>query len=143
MFFNSQPEDLRAAIGPGIRSCCYRIGGEVEEEFQSQFTYASKLIVKRNDPPSPLRERYPRMFITYKSPEYKDFHEPDEETRQIYLDLVLANVTQLMNAGVRRNHLYSEAPCTSCHPELSFSHRRDAGRTGRMMGVIGIRDKQE
>ena len=26
--------------------------------------------------------------------------------------------------------------CTSCHPELFFSHRRDQGRTGRQ-GVIG------
>lgn len=139
MFFDSQPQDLRAAIGPGIRQCCYRIGSEVEEEFRSQFAYASKLILKRSDPPSPLREKYPRLFVTYKSPEYKTFHEPDEETRQIYLDLVLANVTQLLDAGLPRNHIYSEAPCTSCNPELFFSHRRDAGRTGRMMGAIGIR----
>ncbi|MBI2817725.1 MAG: peptidoglycan editing factor PgeF [Acidobacteria bacterium] len=141
MFFNSQPQHLRAAIGPGIRRCCYRIGSDVEEEFRSQFTYASKVLTSRSDPPSPLREKYPRLFITYKSPEFKTFHEPDEETRQIYLDLVLANVTQLVDAGLPRNQIYSEAPCTSCHPELFFSHRRDAGRTGRMMGSIGIKNK--
>jgi copper oxidase (laccase) domain-containing protein len=27
--------------------------------------------------------------------------------------------------------------CTSCNPELFFSHRRDAGVTGRQ-GVVGI-----
>jgi YfiH family protein len=26
--------------------------------------------------------------------------------------------------------------CTSCHPELFFSHRRDGGRTGRQAGVV-------
>jgi hypothetical protein len=57
----------------------------------------------------------------------------------LYLDLVLANVCQLREAGVAANHIYSEAPCASCHPELFFSHRRDAGRAGRMMGVIGIK----
>jgi YfiH family protein len=26
--------------------------------------------------------------------------------------------------------------CTSCHPELFFSHRRDRGRTGRQAGLV-------
>jgi copper oxidase (laccase) domain-containing protein len=26
--------------------------------------------------------------------------------------------------------------CTSCHPELFFSHRRDKGRTGRQAGLV-------
>ena len=29
--------------------------------------------------------------------------------------------------------------CTSCHPELFFSHRRDDGVTGRQAGVV-VRD---
>jgi purine-nucleoside/S-methyl-5'-thioadenosine phosphorylase / adenosine deaminase len=28
--------------------------------------------------------------------------------------------------------------CTSCHPELFFSHRRDNGRTGRQAGVVWV-----
>jgi YfiH family protein len=28
--------------------------------------------------------------------------------------------------------------CTSCHPELFFSHRRDHGRTGRQAGVVWV-----
>ena len=28
--------------------------------------------------------------------------------------------------------------CTSCNPELFFSHRRDAGRTGRQAGLVWI-----
>ncbi len=141
MIFDSQPRDLRAAIGPGIRACCYKVGPEVKEEFEGQFLYASKLFVYRNEPPSPLEEKFPRLFKTYKSPGYKTFHDPDGENRQMYLDLVLANVNQLRDAGLAWDHIYADSPCTSCHPDLFFSHRRDAGRTGRMMGVIGIRAK--
>jgi hypothetical protein len=40
----------------------------------------------------------------------------------------------LVAAGVERLEI-SEL-CTSCHPELFFSHRRDRGRTGRQAGLI-------
>ena len=41
--FGSDPAKLLAAIGPGIGSCCYEIGEEVEREFESQFTYWQEL----------------------------------------------------------------------------------------------------
>jgi purine-nucleoside/S-methyl-5'-thioadenosine phosphorylase / adenosine deaminase len=142
MLCGSRPEDLRAAIGPGIRACCYKVGPEVEEAFASQFAYAERLLVCRNEPLSPLEEKYPRLFKTYKSPDYKMFHESGA-TQQMYLDLVAANYRQLSEAGLSQKQIGADAPCTSCHPELFFSHRRDAGKTGRMMGVIGIRASRQ
>ena len=42
--FGSQPEQLIAAIGPGIGACCYTVGEEVRREFESRFEYAAELI---------------------------------------------------------------------------------------------------
>jgi hypothetical protein len=42
---------------------------------------------------------------------------------------------QLLEAGVTRVDVL--ARCTVLEPELFYSHRRDKGLTGRMMGVIG------
>lgn len=50
------------------------------------------------------------------------------------LDLWTAAESALREAGVES--IERTDLCTACHPELFFSHRRDAGRTGRQ-GVIG------
>jgi len=41
--FGSHPEDLLAAIGPAIGSCCYSVGEELRTKFQSEFPYAGEL----------------------------------------------------------------------------------------------------
>jgi polyphenol oxidase len=40
----------------------------------------------------------------------------------------------LAKAGLQRVEISDL--CTSCHPELFFSHRRDRGRTGRQAGLV-------
>ena len=135
--YGSRDRDLRAAIGPGIRVCCYRVGEEVRDEFEGQFSHASQLFA-RCEEPSPLQTRYPLLFH-YNPESHAAFDNP------LYLDLVQSNILQLREAGVAATRIYADAPCTSCHPEMFFSHRSDAGQTnrptGRMMGVIGIRTK--
>jgi polyphenol oxidase len=49
------------------------------------------------------------------------------------LDLWAANVRVLSSAGVRAERIDVLGRCTSCERDLFFSHRRDAGRTGRQM----------
>jgi copper oxidase (laccase) domain-containing protein len=50
------------------------------------------------------------------------------------LDLRAVARAQLARAGIE--HIHDVGLCTSCHPELFFSHRRDRGVTGRQAGVI-------
>jgi YfiH family protein len=52
------------------------------------------------------------------------------------LDLAEVARRLLREAGVER--IEAAGLCTSCEPELFFSHRRDAGRTGRQGGLAWI-----
>jgi YfiH family protein len=53
------------------------------------------------------------------------------------LDLWTANERALQAAGVEAIDRLDR--CTACDPARFFSHRRDAGRTGRMVGFIAPR----
>jgi polyphenol oxidase len=130
--FGSRPRDLVAAIGPGIRGCCYEVGEEVRRNFESQFVYGRELFreVKESDP---VRERYPLLFLTARAPGHSDL------PVKLFLDLVEANRRQLIDAGLSPRNIDTKAPCTACHPELLFSYRADKGMTGRQMGVAGVR----
>ncbi len=130
--FGSRPEDLIAAIGPGIGPCCYAVGEEVFSSFESQFAYARELFLEVYDS-NPVRERYPMLFLTQRAPG----HSPIGPN--LHLNLVEANRRQLLAAGLKPRSIHSVGGCTSCHRELFFSHRASEGRAGRMMSVIGIR----
>ncbi|HVI10027.1 MAG TPA: peptidoglycan editing factor PgeF [Candidatus Binatia bacterium] len=129
--FGSRPRDLQAAIGPGIRGCCYEVGEEVREKFESQFAYADQLFreVKESDP---VREKYPLLFLTARAPGH------GELPTKIFLDLAEANRRQLMSAGVPAKNIEALDLCTNCRPDLLFSHRAEKGKTGRMMAVAGL-----
>ena len=130
--FGSRPRDLRAAIGPGIQRCCYEVGEEVRARFESQFAYATSLFreVKQTNP---VREKYPLLFLNARAPGHGELPE------KIFLDLVEANRRQLLAAGLPAKNIESSPLCTNCRPDLLFSHRAEQGKTGRMMGAVGIR----
>lgn len=130
--FGSRPADLRAVIGPGVRGCCYQVGTEVRDAFESQFSYASELF-RHTKETDEIHEKYPLLFLTSRAPGHSEL------PQQIFLDLAAANRRQLLDAGVLKRNISEIALCTACRTDLLFSHRAEHGATGRMMAVAGIR----
>ena len=133
MEFDTRPQDVIAALGPAIGGCCYEVGPEVAQVFAAQFDRAANWFegpfdrLAGGDDPAP----FPWLSMTPPG------HEAPAP--RVRLDLRAANRWQLENAGVPSENIAVSPLCTACRTDLLFSHRREQGRTGRMMAVIGIR----
>jgi YfiH family protein len=134
--FGTLPRNIKAAIGSGIHACCYDVGPEVRQQFESQFTYAEDLFreTKESDP---VREKYPLLFLTARAPGHSEL------PTKIFLNLVEANRRQLIDAGILPKNISASMLCTACHPDLLFSYRGEKGLTGRMMAVAGVKLSQK
>jgi YfiH family protein len=130
--FRSRPEDLIAAIGPGIGPCCYAVGEEVLTEFTSQFGYAQDLFREVSDS-DPIHKKYPLLFLTARPPGHSNLGP------SLHLDLTEANRRQLLDAGLRPEAITVIGDCTRCQNDRYFSYRAEQGFTGRLLSVIGIR----
>jgi len=129
--YGSDPADLRAAIGPGIHACCYEVSEELKEKFSAQFAYAEALFeeVFSSDP---VRDKYPLLFMNARAPGHGDPH------CTLHLNLIEANRRQLLDARVPEHNIWISDLCTSCRTDLLFSHRKEQGKTGRMVAAIAI-----
>lgn len=54
--YGTHPADIRAAIGPAARVCCYEVGAEVIESFRQKFETADELL-------TPTREGHARIDL--------------------------------------------------------------------------------
>ena len=131
LLYGSRPEDLLAAIGPGIGPQSYAVGEEVRHDFESQFAYAPELFTEVYES-DPVREKYPLLFLTARAPG----HSPIGP--QLHLNLWEANRRQLLDAGLEAKHIHVVEEDTAADTGRFFSYRAEDGFTGRMMSVIGL-----
>jgi YfiH family protein len=129
MHFGTKPADLLAAIGPCIGPCCYEVGTEVATQFLSQFADAADYFdeFRTGDEPNPVQ------WLNMMPPG----HQPPP--KGVLLDLPKANRSQLLSAGLRPQNVHTIDLCTSCHPDILFSYRKQGPASGRLMSVIGLR----
>lgn len=72
---------------------------------------------------------------SYFSSDYLKADGPDH----FFLDLMACIVDQLISAGLANKHIETDNTCTYLAADTFYSYRRDGKKSGRMMGLIGIR----
>jgi YfiH family protein len=133
MEFGTRPQDVIAALGPGIGGCCYEVGHEVVKEVTAKFPNAREWFT---GPVDALEngDNDPNWlpWLTMRPPG----HAPPAP--RAHLDLMAANHAILAGAGIASKNITSSGFCTACRTDLFFSYRREH-TTGRLMAAIGIR----
>jgi hypothetical protein len=104
----SEPSQLLAAIGPGIRACCYEVGKDVADLFSRE---------------------YPGCCLTSPVKGHRD---------KYLLDLGKVLNSQMNLAGIRPENRYDLGACTRCNTREFFSYRAEGPAAGRMLSVIGF-----
>ncbi|XP_029385563.1 laccase domain-containing protein 1 [Echeneis naucrates] len=115
--FGCKVSDIVVAVGPSVGACC--------------FTWDRKEALK---------------FINI----HPDCV-PDPESARPHVNIRLANRVLLQRGGILPHHIHDDmttdrscvTPCTSCHPELFFSHVRDGPNFGTQLGFLWIKDSRK
>jgi len=63
----------------------------------------------------------------------------NEEKQKYFVDLKKENKKQLMKMGVKENNIEISSYCTVIDNDKFFSYRKEKGKTGRMLALIGMK----
>ena len=96
---------LKTVIGPAIRACCFEVGPEVVSAFRAKGHDVGRFALR------------PRAM------------------GRPHLDLVSANRSQLVAAGLPEQAIEDAALCTRCQPAF-YSYRREGPGVGRNWSVV-------
>lgn len=114
--YNSKPEELFAAIGPCIDACCYEVDEKVAKPVRG--------VLQNVDATPEQREQVLR---------------PGPEPGKYRLALKTLNRLLMTKAGILSSRIEVTELCTSCDTGRFFSHRKEGGRTGRMVAWIALK----
>jgi polyphenol oxidase len=107
------PKDVLVAIGPSICEKCYIVDDYVID-------FVQKILEDVEKKPYNLINK-----------------------GQYHLNLKDLNKLLLIKAGINESNIYVTDYCSSCNEYEFFSHRRDNGKTGRMMSFIGWKEDSQ
>lgn len=111
--YGSRPQDVRVGIGPSIGPDSFEVGSEVVAEFAAAF---------------------PESGVVLEHPQ-----EHARSQGKGFVNLWEANRRMALRGGCQESNIVCSGWCTVSHPELFFSHRRDRGKTGRLLAAIVLR----
>ena len=107
--YGSRPENILAAIGPGISACCFET---------------------RLDVPQAMRQAL--------GADAEPFLVPQADGEHYHVDLKGINAHRLRAAGLSPDHIALCDACTSCRDDLFWSHRKTGLTRGSMAAMIQL-----
>ena len=111
-YYNSNPKDIIACIGPAIGKCHFEVDEDVNNLFMSTFSYNN--IIEKG--------------------EIKDWKQ------KYFIDTNLINRKLLEDIGLYTENIIESNICTVCNSQKTHSYRADKDKSWRSTGIIGLKD---
>lgn len=111
--YGSRPADIQVAIGPSIGACCFMCSSDVPTAMRATLGEDAEPFL----PPHPT------------------------EKDKFSVDLQGINQVWLQKAGVKE--IDAQAPCTACHLDEFWSHRKQGEARGALGGFIYLPRQEE
>ena len=130
--FGCDPEDMYAAIGPGVCVDCYEMGDEVYDAFASQWSREdADKILKRYVPGTEseayrIAKKRKIQSVNRDAGAIEAGDGQEHDNARYHLDLRAANLMTLLRAGIPEDHIAVSNVCTMCNADTFYSYR--AGR---------------
>ncbi len=106
--YGCRPEDILAAVGPGISRCCFETDSDVPEAVRALLGTGAEPFVD-----GPVAGKY-------------------------HVDLKGVNAALLRRAGLPEGNITIDPDCTACLPEKYWSHRKTGGQRGSQAALIQL-----
>lgn len=116
--YQTNPDQLKAVIGPGISLKNFEVGDEVYAEFEQNGFPMNEIATRPS--PQPLPER----------------RGADRRLPKWHIDLPACNCQQLEHTGVKNENIHMSDICTYDHVDTFFSARRLGINSGRILTGI-------
>ena len=114
--FGSDPAQLRVGVGPSIGPCSFEVGEDVAAKFTCAFSgslWGQEIVLQ----------------------------DGKGQGRGCTVDLWLANLIALYEAGVKAENICLSRLCSACRDDYFYSYRRDRQVTGRMAAAVLLPQK--
>ena len=125
--FGTEPEDIKAAIGPSICVNCYEVSKELAEDFAKEF-HSEIFQCKTFEDNREAFDVWDMEKIVLKRGD------------KYYLNLWAANNRVLTEAGIPQENIAFPDLCTCCNHEDLFSHRASRGKRGNLCAFFMIEE---
>ncbi len=136
VFIYSHDKKVIAGIHSGWKGTEYKISEKVVERMKNEYAVNPSELIAYIGPGISV-ENYE---VSKEVAEKFNLSSYEIKNGKYFLDLKKDIFEQLLHAGLKKENIEVTPYCTFRDKELFHSHRREKGLTGRMFGVIGMRE---
>ncbi|AIF43835.1 peptidoglycan editing factor PgeF [Virgibacillus sp. SK37] len=138
LFFFDPKKEIVGIAHAGWKGTVKGIAESMVDEFRELGSNPANILVTIGPSISQTNYEVDDKVVENIAEKYQSIVTKHVNNGKYLVDLKKLNLEILLQYGISRNNIEVTKYCTFADNNLFFSHRRDGGKTGRMLGFIGL-----